>query len=190
MSIAAVVLAAGASRRLGRPKQTVEINGETLLARAVRIAREAELSPVIAVIADPTLAETLQTLGAIVVLNPDASEGIASSIRTGIAAAKDHAVAGAVLMTCDQVAITADHLRSLCAQPESITGSLYARTVGIPAYFPATAFGDLLQLHGDQGARGLLHHARTIHNPALHHDIDTKTDLERVRQLIENKQLS
>jgi len=190
VSVAAVVLAAGASRRLGRPKQTVEINGESLVARAVRIAHEAGLNPVIAVLADETLAESLQARGASVRLNPNASEGIASSIRVGIDAARSFDVSGAVVMTCDQVAVTANHLRALCAQPESTTGSAYAGAIGVPAYFPATDFEGLLQLHGDHGARGLLHHARTIHNPALHHDIDTETDVERASQLLENKQLS
>jgi CTP:molybdopterin cytidylyltransferase MocA len=187
--IAAVVLAAGLSRRLGRPKQTLELNGETLLARAVRLATEAGLSPILTVISDPALTHLLEPTGATVLLNPNPSAGIASSIRIGIAAAKALNASGVVLMTCDQPTLTPAHLRALCGRPESITGSAYAGTVGIPAYFPSSAFDDLLSLQGDHGARHLLHHARSIQNPSLDHDIDTGSDLIRARQLLEKEAL-
>jgi CTP:molybdopterin cytidylyltransferase MocA len=190
VSVAAVVLAAGASRRLGRPKQTVEIGGETLLARAVRVAREARLDPVIVVVADPALAQLLRPGGVTVLLNLDASEGIASSIRVGIAGAKRLDVSGAILMTCDQVAVTADHLCSLCARPEFAAGSAYAGAIGIPAYFPVAAFENLLQLQGDRGARDLLQDARSVATEALNLDVDTEEDFQRARQLLENERLS
>jgi molybdenum cofactor cytidylyltransferase len=189
VSVAAVVLAAGASRRLGRPKQTVVIGGETLLRRAVRVAHEAALEPVIVVVADAALVAPLESAGATVVLNREASEGIASSIRAGISAARDDSgdrVVGAVLMTCDQVVVRADHLRSLCVHTESATGSAYAGGVGIPAYFPRSSFDDLLKLQGDQGARGLLRHARSVAAEGLDIDIDTEADLDRARELFEN----
>lgn len=190
VSVAAVVLAAGASRRLGRPKQALEVGSETLLARAVRMAREAGLDPVIVVVADLTLAKLLRPAEATILLNADASEGIASSIRVGIAGAKQLDVSGAVLMTCDQVAVTSDHLRSLCARPDFAAGSAYAGAIGIPAYFPVSAFENLLQLRGDRGARNLLQNARSIATEALSLDVDTKEDLQRARQLLENERLS
>jgi CTP:molybdopterin cytidylyltransferase MocA len=188
VSVAAVVLAAGASQRLGRPKQRVEINGERLVARAVRIAHEAGLNPVIAVIADPTLREALQALGASVLHNPEASEGIASSIRIGIDGARSFDVSGAIVMTCDQVAVTANHLRSLCELPESAAGSAYAGAIGVPAYFPVRDFEDLLKLRGDRGARDLLQNARAVVIEELSLDIDTEEDLEHARKLLEREE--
>jgi CTP:molybdopterin cytidylyltransferase MocA len=187
--IAAVILAAGSSTRLGHPKQSLILAGETLLARAIRIAIEAGLTPVIAVLNDSGLVDPVQRLGALPVLNPDALQGISTSIHSGIRTAKSSNASGAVLMTCDQVALTAAHLRALCDQPATITGSGYAGRTGSPAYFPASSFEDLFNLQGDVGARTLLRHARTIPCEALSLDIDTEEDLEHARKLIENKQL-
>ena len=78
---------------------------------------------------------------------------MASSIRIGVAAV--HGADGVVLMTCDQPAVTAGHLRKLTATGE-ITASAYAGRRGVPAYFPAAAFPALMRLTGDAGARALL----------------------------------
>ncbi len=178
MTVAAVVLAAGASRRLGRPKQTVVLGGETLVERAVRVAFEAGLSPVIVVVRDEMIAE-LGKSGCVVVLNEQADEGMASSIRCGVSRAIDLRVDGVVVMACDQVALRAEHLRALVEDGGRVMGSGYAGRVGIPAYFPAASFGDLLALRGDVGARGLLQGAAVVVDERLELDVDTEADLER-----------
>ena len=86
MSVAAVVLAAGASTRLGEPKQLVRLGGETLLERAVRVAREAGCSPVMVVVG-ANYAQVLResALGdAVPVVNEEWDEGMATSIRLGV----------------------------------------------------------------------------------------------------------
>ena len=183
--VAAIILAAGASTRLGRPKQTVELGGETLVARAVRCAQEARLQPVAAVIASAALFDPLRALGATVLLNKHAAQGIASSIATGVQWAINLEVAGAILMTCDQVAVTPGHLCALCDEPDTVTGSAYAGHVGVPAYFPASSFPALLQLTGDTGARKLLIDARSIATEALALDVDTEADVELARRFLE-----
>ena len=107
MSVAAVVLAAGASRRLGRPKQDIVIAGETLIQRTVRLAREASMSPVIVVTRPGTEQnQSLESDGtAVIAINHFAEEGLASSIRCGIALASSYRVAGAVILACDQPAL-------------------------------------------------------------------------------------
>ena len=182
MTIAAVVLAAGASRRLGRAKQLVEIGGETLLERAVRVAEEARLEPVIVVVRDAGVASGL--LGCDVAVNALADEGMASSIRAGVARARELGVVGVVVMACDQVALRAEHLRSLCGEVDRVTGSGYAGKVGIPAYFPATKFSELMELRGDVGARELLRGAAAVVDEALGLDVDTEADLERARGML------
>ena len=140
MSVAAVILAAGASRRLGRPKQSVMLQGEMLIERAVRIAREAQLAPVIVVV--PSHADFLTTLedaDCVVVMNEFAASGMASSIRLGVQTIPPEA-SGVLIMTCDQPGVQPDHLQALCTEPAVITGSAYAGRIGVPAYFPASSF--------------------------------------------------
>ncbi len=178
--IAGIVLAAGFSRRLGRPKQLVELLGETLLQRAVRTAHEAGLNPLVVVINADVSAVDLPNCN--VVVNAEAAEGMASSVRCGVKALESSQVAGAVVMTCDQVAVTPEHLRALCAELEDATGSGYAGKVGVPAYFPSAMFTKLLTLRGDQGARDLLARARCVATEALALDVDTEEELARAEQ--------
>jgi len=186
MSIAAVVLAAGASTRLGEPKQLATLGGETLLERAVRVAREAGCSPVVVVVG----AHHVQVLGsnvlgdAVPVINDEWEEGMASSIRLGVRAlafaARD--AEGVLLMTCDQPAVTAKHLLRLMMRAE-VKASRYAGKNGVPAFFPARYFEKLTELEGDTGARELLAQARyeELENGEL--DVDTVEDLKRAREL-------
>lgn len=191
MSTACVILAAGDSTRLGQAKQLVRLRGELLLDRAVRIAREAWCNPVIVVLgagADAIIA-ACRLDGAEVVQNGDWAEGISTSIRMGIAAIAGRAAA-AVVMTCDQPAVDAQHLlrlKKICheeADPaRKLVASRYAGGNGVPACFPATMFSRLLALKGDQGARMLLQDAVAIQLPGGELDIDTPAALARLRQL-------
>jgi CTP:molybdopterin cytidylyltransferase MocA len=184
VNAAAIILAAGSSQRLGQPKQNVLLAGETLLQRAIRTATDASLSPIIVVIRSTIHSAAIQTdIEFVTNLEPD--EGIASSIRCGIVALAPKEVAGAVIMTCDQPAVTAAHLRALASDEDHITGSRYARTIGVPAYFPRVSFAKLLDLSGDSGARPLLQTAQSISAENLELDIDTQQDLDRARTLFE-----
>lgn len=177
---AAVILAAGASIRLGQPKQLIQIGGETLLDRAIRVAREAGCSPVVVVLgaeADRIRSGCALT-GAYVILNHNWPEGMASSLRAGVMAAGP--VDGVMLVMCDQPAVTTEHLRTVMSSGET-TASAYANRRGIPAYFPASSFPQLLQLRGDRGARELLEEAHAVNLPGGELDIDTAADLERIR---------
>ena len=106
MKTAAVVLAAGASTRLGSPKQVVRLDGETLLERAVRVAREAGCSPVVVVLGAAAASIRAEcSLGdAVVVVNEDWASGMGSSVGCGVQALGD--VDGCVLMACDMPAVT------------------------------------------------------------------------------------
>jgi CTP:molybdopterin cytidylyltransferase MocA len=118
-------------------------------------------------------------------INPEPDEGLASSIRCGIAAASSHGVAGAVILACDQPTLCADHLRALVEDESRTTGSAYAGSIGVPAYYPVASFPLLLQLRGDVGARKLLINAHSISAEDLSIDIDTEQDLAAARALLE-----
>lgn len=136
--VVALVLAAGFSRRLGRPKQDVVFDGETLLARARRIASE---------VADEVIVVTREN-------NPQAEEGMASSIRAGVSAAPPHS---RILITlCDQPLVTAEHLRALIAVDAPIVATGYSGIAGVPAIFAPRFVPELLALRGDVGARALI----------------------------------
>jgi molybdenum cofactor cytidylyltransferase len=182
MRVAAIVLAAGASTRLGEPKQLVRLGWETFLGRAVRMAREAGCSPVVVVLgASARVIQAGCELGdAVVVVNEDWTEGMGSSVRVGVRALTD--VDGCVVLTCDMPAVTAAHLRELMASGE-VTASAYAGRRGVPAYFPAGSFASLMELRGDAGARALLQSARSVELIGGELDVDTVTDLGIARQL-------
>ncbi|HUH62010.1 MAG TPA: nucleotidyltransferase family protein [Terracidiphilus sp.] len=190
MQVAAIVLAAGASRRLGRPKQLLEIAGESLLARVVRLAAEAGAEPVIAVLGAncEIVRAAIASPNAICIVNENWGQGIASSIRAGLDALESHAAdaAGALLLTCDQPRLTAPHLRSLLdrfAEQEGrpAVASRYASALGVPAVFPRNLFAGLRELRGDRGARSLLANPPCplieIEFPGGEIDIDTPADL-------------
>lgn len=165
MSVAAIILAAGASRRLGRPKQLVAVEGEILLARVLRMANEAGASPVFVILGAhfAPICAAVSFDDAIPVFNDRWQQGMATSIHAGIHELDMRAPqsTGALVIACDQPNLTADHLRALLqafeAQPHpSIAASFYADTLGIPAVFPRAVFAELFALNGDRGARALL----------------------------------
>jgi len=186
-AVAGVVLAAGASRRLGSAKQMVRLGEQTLLERAVGVAVEARLRPVYVVVAQGaewsvSVGEKLSALGerVVMVVNREAEEGMASSIRAGVAAVGGGSarVGGVVILACDQPAVTAEHLRRLMAGGDAVVSSGYAGRKGVPAYFPAQVFEELLRLRGDVGARELLREAQTVELEGGELDVDTVEDLE------------
>jgi len=183
--VAAVVLAACASTRLGELKQLAFLGKETLLQRAVRVAREAGCSPVVVVLgAEHSQVGNSLLSDAVPVINDEWDEGMASSIRLGVRSlrlvAKD--AEGVVLMTCDQPAVTAEHLRLLMSRIE-MKASRYAKRNGVPAFFPEEYFDKLMALKGDAGARELLAEARYVELEGGELDVDTVEDLERARAL-------
>jgi molybdenum cofactor cytidylyltransferase len=184
--VAALVLAAGASRRLGSPKQVAILDGETLLERSVRVAREAGLVPIVVVVgADWKFVLESSSFGdAVTVVNEDWAEGMASSIRIGIKTLEiaGTKAQGVLLMTCDQPAVTPQHLQLVVAS-DDVKASQYAGRKGVPAYFPVRYFDRLMALHGDAGARQLLVEAQSIEFAGGELDVDTAEDLERARKL-------
>ena len=186
MTVAAILLAAGASTRLGESKQLVTLGGELLLDRAVRIAQEAGCNPVVVVLGANALdiqARCGRLEGAEVVVNPDWREGMASSIRYGVQRLGE-TVSAAILMTCDQPAVTGQHLLRLIERcTDTPVASLYAGRRGVPACFPATDFTELSLLAGEEGARRLLQSARSIELVGGELDIDTPQALALAKSI-------
>jgi molybdenum cofactor cytidylyltransferase len=182
----AIVLAAGASTRFGSAKQLVRVAGRPLLHTAVARAVDVAGSAVTVVLGARAaeLAPLLTHSPASVVINRDWREGIASSIRAGVARLPSSCSA-VLLMLADQAAVSAEDLKRLAAawrrQPEYIAAARYGVTTGVPAIFPRSTFLDLNSLRGDVGARLLLQRNpdRIVRVPMATAaiDIDTPEDL-------------
>jgi molybdenum cofactor cytidylyltransferase len=161
-SLLIAILAAGASRRLGSPKQLVSLDGETLLHRQCRIALEAQLGPVVTILgckAEPCQ-EAVEDLSVGIVLNKDWEEGMSSSLRHAVQAAVVQNCHGLLILLVDQYLLTSDDLKRLVAkwkkEPTKIAISLAENYQGPPVLFPDLHYAALLQLKGDAGARNLL----------------------------------
>ncbi len=191
MLIPVIVLAAGASRRLGEPKQLVIVDGETLLGRTLRVVREASVEAVHVVLGANAerIAAIVDLSKVSVVVNPDWESGLATSIHAGVQAAGSEADA-VMLLVCDQPRLSVGHLRRLIEKFERLNGAVivaseYAGMVGIPAVFPAAWFPALLSLEGDSGARKILREASdsvlTVEFDGGEVDVDTPADVEALR---------
>ncbi len=181
-----IVLAAGASTRFGSAKQLVRVNGRPLMhavvSRAVELAGHSVTVVLGAHAAE--LAPLLRHSPASVVVNRDWAEGIASSIRTGIAHTPTTAD-GVLIVLADQPAVTIEDLRRLAGawrrDVTSIAAAQYAGGVGVPAVFPRWSYRELAELRGDRGAQLLLqrHVDRLVRlpMPGAELDIDRPEDL-------------
>jgi molybdenum cofactor cytidylyltransferase len=182
----AIVLAAGASTRFGSPKQLVRLGGRPLLHTVVTRAAEVTGNALIVVLGSQAaeLASLLKHSASTIVVNHEWREGLASSIRTGVAHLPA-ACSGAMLLLADQAAVSADDLKRLAGswrrQPQCIAAAMYAGDIGVPAIFPRTSFRELCELRGDVGARVLLRRNsdRLVRVPmeSAAIDLDTPEDL-------------
>ena len=185
----ALVLAAGASKRLGRPKQLIEIDGEPLLRRVSRYALATDPHDCVVVLGHDAarIAGAVDGLPVRRLRIDNFDSGMAASLRAGIAAL-DAQCAGALIVLTDQPALTSDHLAALCAAwriaPERAVASAYAGVLGVPAILPRAWFADLVALRGDTGARDLLRARRgdvsAIRANELARDVDTLADVQNL----------
>jgi molybdenum cofactor cytidylyltransferase len=184
--VCAIVLAAGASKRFGSCKQLAMLGGETLIRRAMSAASDTLGSNFRLVLGAHAaqIVTTLELPPGHILMNPEWAEGIASSIRVGIAQVPSDCAA-ALLLLADQPYVTQRSLGPLIgtwrSAPEMIVASRYGLITGAPCLFPRWSFPELLRLRGDSGARTLIerHAARTltVAHPEAAMDVDSPSEL-------------
>ncbi len=203
--LAAIVLAAGAARRFGRPKQLEPWpgpDGPTLVERAVGVTLSAGEGPVLVVMGNrrETVEEVLETkIGSPrvrPVFNPRWEEGQGFSVAAGIRAAQEAAppVDGVLIMLTDQPRLKAQTLASLVEQfaklgeagKESIIFPVFEGKRGNPVIFGRAFFDELSKLEGDVGGRVVVKKYPAaivevaVPDPAIHEDVDTPEELAKL----------
>jgi molybdenum cofactor cytidylyltransferase len=193
--VGAVILAAGASTRMGEPKQVLQFGDQTMLGRAGSAALEAGCRPVVVVTGANAAAsrEALRGLEVWEVENQRWESGISSSVRFGIEAViklNPKAVA-VVLMLCDQPFVTRDIIAGLVRMHRetncSIVASRYGGSYGVPALFGKAHFVELTALEGAAGAKQIIQKhlpkVRLLSFPKGEIDVDTPDDFARLQTM-------
>ncbi len=188
-----IILAAGVSSRLGRPKQLLEFQGASLILRAVRTALESQCGPVSVVLGahGQRIERELAGLPITIVRNVDWGAGIGTSIRAGAQRlmSSTNPPDTILLMLSDQPFVTSDFLRELaraCEERGGIAAAAYAGTLGVPAGFDKRYHAELAALSASQGAKRIIErHREFVHAlefPGAATDIDTAADYENLLQ--------
>lgn len=200
-STAAVVLAAGMSRRMAAagPKQLLRIAGKPLLVHALESIHTAGISEIVLILGAEAEAiqQQIAMHGARVVLNPDYRQGMGTSLRAGLAAVSS-AAGAALIILADQPFVRPETLHRLIAFHEQsshersgaqIILPLYRGFRGNPVLLDRSVFPEVMGLSGDVGCRAIFgSHTEGIHklevdDPGILLDIDTEDDLGRVSEI-------
>jgi molybdenum cofactor cytidylyltransferase len=186
-----IIPAAGASKRLGQPKQLVQYQGKALIQRAIDNVASLEPHEVLVVTganADAVQA-VVQKSAVKCVYNVDWDDGLGASIARG-AQAVDGQSKGILITLCDQWRVSAEDLRQLLsawqADPERIVCSETGNRCGPPVIFPSSCLQELRNLQGDSGAHSIIEAhpdlLRTIALRSAASDLDTPSQLNELNR--------
>lgn len=186
-----VILAAGFSRRLGRPKALTRIHGIGLLRRTASVLRPLSGKSLIVVTPPrtPRLRQELAGLGVQLVANPDRSGGQSTSLRVGINAARWSAAT--LVVAADLAALERADVVRLVQRWRALPRRLAARRIGAnggtPVILPKRHYRGVQRISGDVGLRTLLAEVPAdervlVGMRSAAQDIDTPSDLQRARR--------
>ena len=188
-----VILAAGASTRLGKPKQLLQYRGKTLLAHAINEAVNSNADAIVVILgknADQFKKE-IDDRKVRVAVNSSWEEGMASSLRLGLGTLLNDKpyIDAVIFMVCDQPHVLSSILNELIVTQQKSTKQIvtcnYGDSIGPPALFHKKYFKDLMKLSGDTGARKIIQQnmndMTTIVFPEGEIDIDTEEDYEKLK---------
>ncbi len=161
-TIKGLILAAGASSRMGRPKQLLPWGESTLIEHCISVANASKLDSLLVVLGSDATAirNSLQVLDVDIVVNEEWAKGMASTIKIGVdRLTSGDTPDGILIMLADQPFISSDDLDALIEAFESrdsVIASNYKDRLGVPALFGASHFDLLTKLTGDKGAGSIL----------------------------------
>ena len=193
---AILLLAAGASSRLGQPKQLLPFGSQTLLGKMAEVALSARLGPVVAVLGAfyEKTAAALNGLDVEVVKNENWADGMGGSIARGVRHLEHRypETEALIIMLCDQPFVTPELLSQLVETQEKreamIVASSYGGTIGPPVLFTSLLFGELASLKGKHGAKTIIRQIRdslsTIPFDKGEMDLDSERDVEEWKKIL------
>jgi molybdenum cofactor cytidylyltransferase len=190
---AAIVLAAGGSRRLGRPKQLLKRDDETLLHRAARLAAATHPQRLLVVLGahEQAMRAALADVGVEILFNPGWESGLGGSVRLAAQQLASHS-GQTLLLGCDQPALGLDHLSQLlliaATAASGCAATLHEGQPGIPAVVSSAVLGRTSTLTGDRGLGAVLRtlpagSIALLDAPELARDIDDAGDLQSAMAL-------
>ncbi len=165
----AIILAAGASSRMGQPKQLLNIHGTSLLQKAINAFVDARIEPITCVLGynHNHLREAVKDETVDVVVNVDWQRGMGSSIKTGLRHLLQQRpnLDSVIIAVCDQPHLSGELIESLLQSyretGKPISASFYAGMPGVPALFDRSFFEKLLSIADSVGAKKLI-----VENPS------------------------
>jgi molybdenum cofactor cytidylyltransferase len=190
MKTGVILLAAGSSSRLGRPKQLINYQGKTLIQKAIDEANKSQAESLVVMLgANAELIKTgFEPSSAPFIINSDWQHGMSSSMQCGLRYLLETSqVEQVILMLCDQPYVSQELLDQLInlkkASGKGIVACSYAGTVGVPALFDQTYFPELFALKGTEGAKKvILNHQKDtflVDFPLGAIDLDTEKDVQK-----------
>lgn len=189
--VTGIVLAAGASSRLGQPKQLLDFGGRPLLQHAIDAMERSGLVDIVLVLghrAEEVEAAVATGPDTRTVVNPDYALGQATSLRAGLEAADERSQAAVVILG-DQPAVGALHVRTIVETYLATGGKVVQAAFGgkpnHPTLFERSVWPELMAIEGDQGAREVLKkHPEWVLRVEMGgeppSDLDTWEDYERL----------
>ncbi|HYB45179.1 MAG TPA: nucleotidyltransferase family protein [Nitrososphaerales archaeon] len=191
--ISGIILGAGASRRMGAQKQTLELDGKPMAQRVLDVFVRSSLDEVIVVLSPTTAWKPRRRKGLRIVINPRAGEGISTSVGAGLEAvdARSEAV---VIGLADKPFLRKSTIEALVdayrRSPAEILVPVYHRRRGNPVLFRRALFPQLAGLKGDVGAKVLVESGAysvsevPVDDEGVLFDVDTPEDLRKARKIL------
>lgn len=198
MKTGVILLAAGSSSRLGRPKQLIEFQGKKLIQRSVEVFQKSPADSIVVVLGwNPELIKTGFDFEHIpFVINDNWEEGMASSMQAGLRFLMEKELPEQIiLMLCDQPFVDAELLNRLISEKKNsgkgIVACSYSGILGVPAIFDQAYFEELLGLKGSEGAKKVILKNKAdvlvVDFPLGAMDLDTEEDLIQLKNLDSEK---
>lgn len=193
-TIGTIILAAGNSSRLGRPKQLLVWQGESMIRRTIKLALAADCRPVLVVGGAfwEEIKEEIKSLEVDGIYNPDWHIGMGTSFKKGVEKLQSHDLDAYLFLVCDQPFLSKDHILKLKtvfnSKPLKAVASSYAQTFGVPSILSADVFSNKFEWNNSLGAKPILKQIppgeiEFVPFPKGEIDIDTEQDWENLQLL-------